>query len=86
MARNTSPDSLLVFGNRDKDITESVAAILTRVGKPHAVNLDTRRLRTTWIVTLMRDYVPDPIITAAAGLADLQHFAHYRTTPTTTPT
>ena len=63
-----------LFSQRASATAESVAAILTRIGKPSRVHLDTRRLRTTWIVTLMHEYVPEAVIAPAAGLASLQHF------------
>ena len=42
--------SLVLFPQRAHATTESVAAILTRIGKPEHVRLDSRRLRTTWAV------------------------------------
>lgn len=65
---------LALFSQRVSSTAESVAAILTRIGKPARVHLDTRRLRTTWIVTLMHEHVPEAVIAPAAGLASLQHF------------
>ncbi|SES35170.1 site-specific integrase [Corynebacterium cystitidis] len=73
------PDSLALFPNRSQPTTESVAAIITRIGKPHRVHLDTRRLRTTWVVTLMHEYVPESVIAPAAGLASLQHYKKWLT-------
>lgn len=67
-------DDLALFSNRAKATTESVSAILTRIGKSDRVHLDTRRLRTTWIVTLMHEYVPEAVIAPAAGLSSLQHY------------
>ena len=66
--------------NRAHATTESVAAIASRIGKPPAVALDTRRLRTTWIVGHLHNLVPEPVICQAAGLADLQHFAKWHET------
>lgn len=77
---DTGESGLLLWPNREHATTESVAAILTRIGKPHAVALDTRRLRTTWIVGHMRGLVPEPVICQAAGLTDLQHFAKWHET------
>lgn len=65
---------LALFSQRASSTAESVSAILTRIGKPSRVHLDTRRLRITWIVTLMHEYVPEAVIAPAAGLASLQHF------------
>lgn len=77
---DTGESGLLLWPNREHATTESVAAILTRIGKPHAVALDTRRLRTTWIVGHMHAHVPESVICQAAGLSDLQHFAQWHET------
>ena len=79
-AGNVGVHGLVLWPNRAHATTESVAAILGRIGKPHAVALDTRRLRTTWIVGHMRGLVPEPVICQAAGLTDLQHFAKWHET------
>lgn len=76
----TKGKGLLLWPNRQHATTESVAAILTRIGKPHAVALDTRRLRTTWIVSHMQAHVPESVICQAAGLSDLQHFSQWHAT------
>ena len=73
-------NGLVLWPNRAHATTESVAAIVSRIGKPHAVALDTRRLRTTWIVGHMHRFVPEPVICQAAGLTDLQHFAKWHET------
>lgn len=73
-------NGLVLWPNRAHDTTESVAAILGRIGKPRAVPMDTRRLRTTWIVGHMRGLVSEPVICQAAGLTDLQHFAKWQET------
>ena len=73
-------NDLVLWPNRAHATTESVAAIVSRIGKPHAVAFDTRRLRTTWIVGHMRSLVPEPVICQAAGLTDLQHFAKWHET------
>lgn len=77
--KGLTPNNVVLFPNRSKPTTESVAAIITRIGKPHRVHLDTRRLRTTWIVTLMHEYVPESVIAPAAGLASLQHYKKWLT-------
>lgn len=46
---------------------------MTRIGKPQRIDLDTRRLRTTWIVGLMGENVSEGVIAQAAGLASLKH-------------
>jgi len=35
-------------------------------------------MRTTWIVSLMREHVPESAICEASGLRDLQHYARFR--------
>lgn len=72
-------DALVLFPRREKATTQSVAAIMTRIGKPQRVELDTRRLRTTWIVGLMHENVPEGVIAQAAGLASLQHYSKWVT-------
>ncbi|CAB0931186.1 tyrosine recombinase XerC [Corynebacterium diphtheriae] len=79
-AASAGTNGLVLWPNRAHATTESVAAIVSRIGKPHAVSLDTRRLRTTWIVGHMRGLVPEPVICQAAGLTDLQHFAKWHET------
>lgn len=79
-AGGAGTNDLVLWPNRAHATTESVAAIVSRIGKPHAVALDTRRLRTTWIVGHMRGFVPEPVICQAAGLTDLQHFAKWHET------
>lgn len=79
-AASTGTNGLVLWPNRAHATTESVAAIVSRIGKPHAVALDTRRLRTTWIVGHMQNFVPEPVICQAAGLTDLQHFAKWHET------
>ena len=79
-AGGAGTNDLVLWPNRAHATTESVAAIVSRIGKPHAVALDTRRLRTTWIVGHMRGLVPEPVICQAAGLTDLQHFAKWHET------
>lgn len=69
--------SLVLFPQRAHATTESVAAILTRIGKPQHVRLDSRRLRTTWVVSLLNEFVPEAVVARAAGLASLQHFTSW---------
>ncbi|RKW76869.1 hypothetical protein D9B87_07975 [Corynebacterium diphtheriae] len=71
---NLDLDHLALFPNRQQATTASVAAIISRVGKPATVQLDSRRLRTTWVVTLMNEQVPESVVATAAGLASLQHY------------
>lgn len=54
-----------------------MAAILTRIGKPEHIRLDSRRLRTTWVVALLQEFVPEAVVASAAGLASLQHFTSW---------
>lgn len=68
---------LVLWPNRAHATTESVAAIVSRIGKPHAVALDTRRLRTTWVVGHLHNNVPEAVVCQAAGLTDLQHYARW---------
>lgn len=79
-AHGAGTNGLVLWPNRAHATTESVAAIASRIGKPPAVALDTRRLRTTWIVGHLHNLVPEPVICQAAGLADLQHFAKWHET------
>ncbi|CAB0852674.1 hypothetical protein FRC0337_01608 [Corynebacterium diphtheriae] len=70
-------NSLVLFPQRAHATTESVAAILTRIGKPEHIRLDSRRLRTTWVVALLQEFVPEAVVASAAGLASLQHFTSW---------
>ncbi len=72
-------DALVLFPKREKATTESVAAIMTRIGKPQRIDLDTRRLCTTWIVGLMGENGPEGVIAKAAGLASLKHYSKWLT-------
>lgn len=74
LVANLDLDCLALFPNRWQATTASVAAIISRVGKPSTVQLDSRRLRTTWVVTLMNEQVPESVVATAAGLASLQHY------------
>lgn len=74
LVANLDLDCLALFPNRRQATTASVAAIISRVGKPSTVQLDSRRLRTTWVVTLMNEQVPESVVSTAAGLASLQHY------------
>lgn len=76
-AGGAGTNGLVLWPNRAHATTESVAAILGRIGKPHAVALDTRRLRTTWIVGHLHHNVPEAVVCQAAGLTDLQHYARW---------
>lgn len=76
--RASAPGQLLLWNQRAHDTTESVAAIMTRLGKPHRVELDNRRLRTTWVVGHINNHVPETVICRAAGLAHLKQFAKWR--------
>ncbi|AHI22246.1 putative phage integrase [Corynebacterium vitaeruminis DSM 20294] len=40
-----------------------------------------RRLRVTWIVGLLNDFIPDTAICAAAGIQELRSFEKYRPKP-----
>lgn len=72
-------DALVLFPKREKATTESVAAIMARIGKPQRIDLESRRLRTTWIVGLMGENVPEGVIAQAAGLASLKHYSKWLT-------
>lgn len=69
---------LLLWPNREYDTTESVAAIMSRIGKPHAVAFDNRRLRTTWVVGHINNHVPESVVCQAAGLNSLNQYAKWR--------
>ncbi|MEU3712718.1 hypothetical protein [Streptomyces catenulae] len=61
----------------------------TQEGSPCVPKLKLSRLRSTWIVELLRQHVPDDVIAAAAGMSSTAGLAPYRawvSKPTQKPT
>ena len=71
-------DDDYVLRPRVKDRSTDGVALKTLRGYDNGnLRPNQRRLRVTWIVNLMNNYIPDAAICAAAGLQDLRNFKKY---------
>ena len=56
-----------------------ISNIVDRMPRGRGVpRLDTRRARTTWIVSLLRDHVPHEVVAKAAGMTSIEPLARYQ--------
>lgn len=71
-------DDFVFMPGRAGSGSKCVSDFTKRAKHPVGVEVTATRLRTTWIVELMRRNIPESAICDAAGLQDLQHYVKYR--------
>ncbi|MGX0630208.1 integrase [Corynebacterium afermentans] len=71
------PDDLVFLPGARKTGAKSASDFVGRMPTSR-VPVTLSRMRTTWIVSLMRAHVPESAICEASGLRDLQHYARFR--------
>lgn len=75
--RGRDPEDFLFLPGERVTGRSCASDFVRRVHLP-PVPVTLSRMRTTWIVRLMKAFIPESAICEVAGLRDLQHYAHYR--------
>ena len=72
-----APDEFVFLPGRSVTGRSCASDFIRRV-RLAQVPVTLSKMRTTWIVRLMKAHIPEAAICDAAGLSDLQHYVKYR--------